>query len=205
VRRCALVSWFAAMVALGAGCSVLEPQADPTRFYVLTPVVETVASPPYLGTVVAIGPVALPSYLDRPQIVTRSASNQVTIQEFERWAEPLPSSFARVLEQNLAASLGVPAVVRYAATGGLSNVLKLEVDVLRFEANAGREAELRARWNLKDAHTRKTLLVRESRHTRPIADHDTAGAVSGLSECIGELSLEISRAILLLPPGQRGG
>ena len=55
----------------------------------------------------------VPKYLDRPQIVTVEAgSSELKMSEFYRWAEPLSSSFSRVLADDL--SLYLPkSVVKY--------------------------------------------------------------------------------------------
>jgi uncharacterized lipoprotein YmbA len=51
---------------------------------------------------IGIGPVTLPKYLDRPQIVTFTSPYALNVVEFDRWAEPLESTFVRVLAENLA-------------------------------------------------------------------------------------------------------
>ena len=50
---------------------------------------------------VGIGPVTLPQYLDRPQIVERTGPNSLKIAEFDRWAEPLNNTVPRILVQNI--------------------------------------------------------------------------------------------------------
>ena len=54
------------------------------------------------GPVIGVGPITVPKYLDRPQIVTRSGRNQLALGEFDRWAEPLQDNVLRVLAENLA-------------------------------------------------------------------------------------------------------
>ena len=39
---------------------------------------------------VGVGPVTLPPYLDRPQLVTRAGSNRAVLADFDSWVEPLP-------------------------------------------------------------------------------------------------------------------
>jgi hypothetical protein len=41
--------------------------------------------------------VTVPDVVDRPQFVTRAGLNQVTINEFARWGEPLKGEIARVI------------------------------------------------------------------------------------------------------------
>ena len=70
------IAWLAAACALAAGCgSLLDPRPDETRFYVLDPTAapepaeETLASE---GASIGLGPVRIPDYLRRPEIVTRT-------------------------------------------------------------------------------------------------------------------------------------
>src|SRR5664279_3044471 len=51
--------------------------------------------------VIAIGPVRIPDYLDRPQIVTRSGKNELKLSEFDRWAGSLESDVNRVLVEDI--------------------------------------------------------------------------------------------------------
>jgi uncharacterized protein len=98
LRRLALVTLVASLLGLGACAST------PSRFYVLNtlPASETVpATAAERGPVIGVGPITLPKYLDRPQIVTRASRNQLALGEFDRWAEPLQDNVLRVLAQNL--------------------------------------------------------------------------------------------------------
>ena len=58
-----------------------------------------------LYDVVAVGPVAIPDYLDRPQILTRSGPSELQLAEFERWAGSLEKDVSRVLAENLSTLL----------------------------------------------------------------------------------------------------
>src|ERR671936_2230343 len=99
-----------------AGCAV----SDPTQYYALGRTApsstaagstEFSASPstlrsPVAGTdavTIGVGPVIVPGYLDRSQIVTRTATDQVELSTFHRWAEPLPEGIARILAEEISA------------------------------------------------------------------------------------------------------
>ena len=83
---------------LFAGCAATTP----TRFYTLSSLVaapgEASQGLPHLA--IGVGPVTLPEYLNRPQIVTRVGSNRIALADFESWAEPLDGLFARILTEN---------------------------------------------------------------------------------------------------------
>ena len=73
-------------LAAASGCAS-SPQS---RFYALDPMEPSQAATGDASDagriIVAIGPVAIPDYMDRPQIVTRSGRNEVVVNEFDRWS-----------------------------------------------------------------------------------------------------------------------
>jgi uncharacterized protein len=89
------------LMALG-GCASTQA----ARFYVLSALPGGGTASPGAaaerGLAIGVGPVTLPKYLDRPQIVTFTSPYALNVAEFDRWAEPLESTFVRVLAENLA-------------------------------------------------------------------------------------------------------
>ena len=73
-----------------AGCMSV---ADPTKYYVLSPTSPRDPTPTssVSSVAVGVGPVLIPGYLDRVQIVTRDANDEVAVAMYDRWAEPLES------------------------------------------------------------------------------------------------------------------
>jgi uncharacterized lipoprotein YmbA len=53
--------------------------------------------------------VAIPAIVDLPQIVVSTGPNQVTIDEFNRWASPLRTTSRAVVAENLVQLLGTRA------------------------------------------------------------------------------------------------
>ena len=84
-----------------SGCVNFSPMSDPSRFFMVTPLPQSEQSRPDTDKVnsvfLGIGPIRFPAYLDREQIVTRTAQNRLDISENDRWAEPLEENFTRVL------------------------------------------------------------------------------------------------------------
>ena len=113
MRICTLCSWLllfaAAVVGLG-GC--LGGASAPTKYCTLAPVVSQPAenNPASPDLALGIGPVMLPASLDRPQIVTRQGAEELTLVEFDRWAEPLRAGVPRVLADKLTALLGTDRI-----------------------------------------------------------------------------------------------
>ena len=190
----------ALLLAIGA-CS-LNPKQDPSQFYVLTAMaVDTSGAPAAAARVaweesIGVGPLRLPAYIDRPQMVTRLSEVQVSISEFERWAEPLKSNLTAVLARNLEIELGTTRV----ATFPWSTAVELTIDITvhRFERDASGNASLRCAWTILDRE-RAPLLSRESSYREPATDASTDAAVLALSRTVERLSADIAAALRQLP------
>ncbi|QYM79551.1 PqiC family protein [Horticoccus luteus] len=94
----------AASLALFAGCNVLpKPGPDPTRYFVLTDSTpagapaEPSAERPVNGLVIGLRTLDVPGYLKSRSIVVRDGANEVTYQDYARWAEPLEVGLGRTL------------------------------------------------------------------------------------------------------------
>jgi len=178
-----------------AGCA----SSAPTRFYVLSPLASSKAESQALKDegciVIGIGPVELPAYLDRPQIVTRVSENELNLTEFDKWAEPLKDNFSRVLVENLSTLLYVDAISIFPWKGQTLIDYRVEVTVIRMDGNIGGNASLVARWAIFRENDRKMLLTRQSSFSRPLSSQGYKALVSAQSRAISDLSREIAEAI----------
>lgn len=148
---------------------------------------------------VAVGPVSVPAAVDRPQIVVRLAPNQVAIDEFHRWASPLPDAIARVVAENLAAMLGTPHVTISSLPTAAGARYRVLIDVLRFESATGEAATLDAVWTVRST---KDGTTRSGRTTasEPVPDREYATLVAAHSRALGRLSADLAGAIRGLEP-----
>ena len=100
-------------VTLLSACAGKSPPVD---FYTLNtalPSWDTAGKgTPCSNTVIAIGPINWPRYLDQPRIVTRIGPNRLDFDEFHRWAGSLNDDFERVLIKNLTRLLQSELLVR---------------------------------------------------------------------------------------------
>jgi uncharacterized lipoprotein YmbA len=143
-----------------------------------------------------IGPIRFPAYLDREQIVTRTAQNRLDISENDRWAEPLEENFTRVLSQNLGMLLGGARIIRYPWQTSQSPRCRIEIEVLRFEPNTRQEIVLLVDWALCDLSNKVPFVFKRSRIARQTGTKSMEASVAALSETLGDLSREIADTIL---------
>jgi uncharacterized protein len=199
----------AVVLVVGAwlcGCSsLLAPQPDPSRFYTLSPVVdaaETQQREPRT-LVYGLGPIELPEYLDRSELAERLSSAEVRYSPTDLWAEPLKTNLTRVLLQNLSSLLGADRIVLHPWPRTVAVGYQIGVSVLRFERTAAGEAQLRARWVIRDPRSGEYLVLEESNFTHPPSSPKAADAVDALSADLGDLCREIAAALQKLPPPQQ--
>lgn len=95
-----------------------------------------------------VGPVTLPDLVDRPQMVVRSAENEVLLLDQHRWAEPLKREIPRVLAGHLSRLMGTPRVSVYPTTTGSPADVRVRIDIQRFDSVPGKEVVLEAFWSV---------------------------------------------------------
>jgi len=190
-KHTALLSACAAL-ALLSGCSLLDPRQDPTRFFVLSPEAQADAASAAGDaekTLIALGPVRLPDYLLRPELVRRSGPNQLEPSRVDRWGEPLDRAVSRVLCLDVAALLPNSQVVPFPAPAGEKPALQIEIDVTAFEADRAGATRLEARWRWRSG-TRS--VARAGTFERAAGSGETAAAVSAMSALLAELAQSIA-------------
>jgi len=173
---------------LGAGCS----STPPARFYTLSPTSTPAAASSDLS--VAVGPVAVPAAVDRPQIVVSLGPNSVWLDEFNRWAAPLQDDIARVVAENLVAMLGTPRVARASQTVSAGFSYRAVIGVESFESVPGEMARLDAVWTVirsTDAATQTgRTTVREQ-----TTEKSYEALAAAHSRAVGKLSRDIADAV----------
>ena len=186
-----------ALTAVVAGCAVTQP----TDFYTLSAATEpNVAKRSADGLVIGLGPITLPQYLDRPDIVTREGANQMRLAEFSKWAEPLEPLLTRIMAEDLYALLDASDVIPIPQRGDIPLDRVIEVDISRFDADAAGQVVLDARWRIYQGDNETLLASGRSQVTEqgaPVPDFDAI--VAAMSRALGQASDEIARAIASPP------
>jgi len=141
--------------------------------------------------VVGVGPVSLPAYLDRPQLVIRSAPDRIDVTEFAQWGEPLHGAVMRVVTINLARLLPNSRIVTFPWRNTQAVRYQVVLDIGQMDGPADGSIALDARWRVLDRSGRE-LAVRVSRLREPGTAGTTAAA---MSRALGALSRDIAREI----------
>lgn len=167
-----------------------------SRFYILSARDARTEEPD--GTIVWVGPVVLPDYLMRSEVVSLSTEHSLEVADFDRWAEPLVEGFSRALVLNLGAELPASRVIEDTweapVEPGMS-VLRVTVTVLRFDACDDGQVRLQARWTLGGMGEAAPPKVFTTSLARPSPGEDIHGQVEVMSALIDDLAQEIAGAL----------
>jgi hypothetical protein len=149
---------------------------------------------------IGVGPIRIPDYLRRQELVVRTSTTQVDPVEVDRWAEPLDRSVPRVISENLAFLLGTDQVLTFPWYESSRPAYQVEVRILRFEPSTSGAAVLAARWDAREIGVASTRVSHETNVTRQATGPDPAQVVAALSAALGDLSREIADALRAMPP-----
>ncbi len=184
-----------------AGCA----SSPPTRFYQLSSMRANSADLGETKTagrpgIVMVGPVQIPDYLDRPQIVTVSGKNRLKLAEFDRWGGSLDKDTARVLVEDMSAFLP-PS--RFQVTpwtfywAPLPFRYRVGVNIIRFEGAPGKTVLLKAQWVIYDKE-RRIRLQRESAITEEVRGNTYGSIVASMSRALADLGKEMAGSVMSL-------
>jgi uncharacterized lipoprotein YmbA len=199
LNRVAIALGFMGLSLAGCGSLLPKPKPSSSRIFVLfSPLQAAERQDSDLAGKISlgVGPVRLPGYLDRREIVMRVAQNRFDLSENDRWAEPLDENLTRVLAQNLSVLLRTDRIVVYPWPMDKKPDYRVEIQVLRFESNSAGEGQLSARWVVIDETGKEAPNLKESRLTRAAKEKSTDGAVAALSETVADLSREIAQTVI---------
>ena len=181
-----LLSWPILLVTLAllAACT-----SKPVNHYLMSPVtgvpVETARKDLALG----VGPVQLPGYLHRPNLVTRTSPTRIEVPGDHKWGAPLDTHLTATLAENLGQRLGLESVLVYPWQPGTRLDYQLSADITRFIYADG-AVRLDAGWSLRNRLTGQTI-EGSSRIAEDSSD-DYDDIVDAMSRAVARMSDDIA-------------
>ena len=176
--------------SLLAGCM---SKPEPTRYYTLgdaQPVSKTVGK-----TLIALGPMEIPEYLNRQEIVIRDDTN-LALLRFDHWAEPLNVAVKRHLADELNVLVDDAFVYPFPALIGLRQQYQISGVISAFEANQGGEIRLTVRWGIISRDKSVVSEPRKSTYTSTLAGVDDITAVTaGMTGLLDEFAADIAAVL----------
>jgi hypothetical protein len=160
-----LIAGLALLPLTLSGCSASKP----TRFYVLSEMPDVTTSTSATqststgrGPAIGVGPITLPKYLDRPQIVTHLNTNSLAQADLDQWGGDLDDNITRVLAANLAKLRNTDRVSIYPWKDGVPVDYQVTLNIARFERDISGSVVLDVFWTVSNPLDATTMKMRHS-------------------------------------------
>jgi len=173
--------------------------SPPVQKYILTPSIEndteTLSDKENTEITIGIGTIEFSEYLKRPEIVSFKGSNELNVDQFNRWAEPLEKNFERVLIENLSRLIPTDRINIFPWQEEEPNSFQIIILVNEFGMRSDSSVVLDARWSVSKKFKRDFLMTQRSFYTENAAGVSFEGEVALLSDLIGKFSRDIANEI----------
>jgi len=179
-----------------SGCA---SSTQPSKFYVLSAIPQSEATSQKTtddtDILIGIGPITLPAYLNRSQIVTRTSENELKLAEFHLWAEPLKDNISRVLMESLSGLLNTNQIVIYPWRASSSVAYQITLDVVRFDVGPDGDAVMNVYWTVYGIDSKEALLTKKSVFSASAKSKDYKAMVAAQNQTLMKFSREIASTI----------
>ncbi len=144
------------------------------------------------GIALGVGPITLPDYIDRGEVVFQSQENRFEIPYERRWAGTLRGTTTRVLGTNLARRLSTGNLHLYPWEPGTRLRYQVRVEIRQFHAVSGGDAILQCVWSVEDKGSGQTVLRNVGNFTEPVRGDGYEAIVAAESRLLGQLARSIA-------------
>lgn len=178
------------LFGLLGGCGT----SPPSRLYVIEPMTMTGSTNAAASLTIAIGPITLPEYLNRREILTHDEPYRVNAAEFDRWAEPLDQGITAALAENLSILIPTDHVVTYPSDSAQQVDYAVQVRIISFGAEPNGDIALQAFWVIRGSADGPAIRGK-ARYSEQRRGNDVVDIVAAMSRALEQLSRDIADAI----------
>ncbi|MBA3651528.1 MAG: membrane integrity-associated transporter subunit PqiC, partial [Chthoniobacterales bacterium] len=146
------------------------------------------------GLSVSIGPVTLPSYIDRPEIVFASGPNEFQIPTNALWIGSLQENIARTVASDLGHLLG-SSNVRGGLEAGAKPRYRVALDLRQFHGISGQEAILDLSWRIQDGASGALISRHSARFQERIIGDGYEPLVAAESRLLAQCAAAIAQSL----------
>ena len=172
--------------------------SPPVRYFSLNPIDADFTQDPDDAVMLGLGPIRMPDYLNRSQIVWRGANAQMQVDEFSRWTEPLSTSLLRVVSTDVDRLLDSVVVVVFPYETFVRDQVdyRLVGDVNRFDADSSGRIVLEVQWGIADVDGAVIVSVRRNRYVaQATLAQDPGAVVVAMNDVLAQFSNDIANKL----------
>ena len=182
INSFAVVGGMSLALVLG-GC--ISTATSPTpRFYVLAAGQENQESKKIdivPDLLIGVGPVKIPEYQDRPQMVTQGKEKMLEFSEFDRWGESLDLGVMRLIGEDLTSMIPGGKFILYPWNPAIPVKYQVAVEIVQLDSDLHKDLFLVAQWLVIDAQNTKPVIIKRSEFRQPIIPQNYSGLAKTLS------------------------
>ena len=187
------------LLALCACATLSACASSPdSRLYLMKAADGPVISQTSSNVSVQVGPIVIPEYLKRSEIIYRSNAHDITVKEFDRWAESLERNMASVITSNLATHLDTDNAFDYYANFSVTPDYIVRLNVTEFGRVGNDAVSLSVSWELTNKSPRQSKLYLDNIKTPIQYSEDGENinhVIAAMNAALNELSLKIANQI----------
>ena len=128
-------------------------------------------------------------------MVSQTDTNQLRLDEFERWAGGLSENINDVMAENLSRMLGTDQVVTHPWARAVPVQYQVMLDIRRFKLTRDNNVYLLAQWRLFMNDGKKLLEIKRTELTQPVNGSSHSNRAATQSMALAELSRQIAESI----------
>jgi len=196
-KKTIVVSIIMAGTLLISSCLGKTP---PAAFYTLSSLPQEASSGSISKDIaIAIGPVSIPSELDRSEIITRGPENHIGIADYHRWVGPLHDRITSVMTTNLSTLLGTDRIAAREHENLFPFTHFIVFSIHQFDGRLqvdGRlqgEVTLDVTWSIRKRGSPDPIFVKRTVINQSVLSPNYNGLVSAQSMALSELSKQVAQ------------
>jgi uncharacterized lipoprotein YmbA len=192
------------LLGIGAALTLAACASAPLHYYTLVPPanepMDEAAVPATAALPFELLPVGVPAQVDQPQLVVREDGQTVALLNGERWIAPLGDEVRSALSADLSRELHSEDVS--GLTGNGKPLLRVKLDLRRFDSQPGSYALIEGSWNVRVLHGPHAGVLACSSRISETVGPGYAALVQGHQRAIGQLAAQIAGVARALGNGQ---
>jgi uncharacterized lipoprotein YmbA len=159
----------------------------PDHFYILSEQPQGVSPPRTTPATQVWLRVALPSLVDRSEMIINTSANGITLLEHERWAAPLADLVTQTLARDIERRRSDIMVADQSVRHPSETAVKMTLELVQVTVRKGERASIEAHWRIADPRQAGEVLGSEV-FSAPLGRDDYAAVPHALSGCLGLLA-----------------
>ncbi len=173
------------MLALAAVATLTACGAT-QKYYQLSP--DGAALTGTAGLSVGVGPISLPGYVDRAELVFQSGPNEFNVPADAHWTGSLKENISRVLAGNLGRRIGSGNVVGFPWDAAAKLRYRIALDVSQFHAVSGEGAILQVAWRVQTPDGATTIRRGNATFHEPVSGDGYGPVVAAENRLLAQLA-----------------